>query len=606
MKIAAILLFTFQLFSVFTQEKDPFLSEKGVYSKTRWTIRDTSLINAITEESERIGFAQSERSQLLARTSIQLSDKIEFAPNKVKAYLAMSKVKIYLNDYDSAMYYAKTAEKIAVQKSLKTLNVRCLEAKGNVFAYQEKCEEATKSYFDAIKKGGEISEKESIRGYASLGYVFKKLGNTKRSRDYCEKAYNLGKKYADTSVMVSALNLLGLADKNEGNNDTALERFSERLKLSKESKNLERESQILYNIANVYFHKKEYDKGFEYFNESIEISKSNGSFSNTAISFHSLAFTHYELNQIQASMRAADSALHYALLSESYELILETYAMKAEIAYALGAISDAYSFLSYAYAYKDSLNFSQLNDAALSAENAFEEEKKKIQDSLTRVQQQLAIDNQEKINNQKLQARETLIWIFAIVLILVIIGIYFLIKNNRLIKIQNALVNSQKEEIQLQHSEITDSINYAKRIQDAMINKQSEWDKIGSKRFIFFRPKDVVSGDFYWAHNMDNISIWAVADCTGHGVPGAFMSMLGFGFLNEIVIEGGITDAAEILNRLRSKIIAALGEKGENQARTVWTYRFAYGIRTPINCNIQVLTIRFGSFATTVLKNLKT
>jgi len=194
MKIAAILLFTFQLFSVFTQEKYPFLSEKGVYSKTRWTIRDTSLINAITEESERIGFAQSERSQLLARTSIQLSDKIEFAPNKVKAYLAMSKVKIYLNDYDSAMYYAKTAEKIAVQKSLKTLNVRCLEAKGNVFAYQEKCEEATKSYFDAIKKGGEISEKESIRGYASLGYVFKKLGNTKRSRDYCEKAYNLGKK----------------------------------------------------------------------------------------------------------------------------------------------------------------------------------------------------------------------------------------------------------------------------------------------------------------------------------------------------------------------------------------------------------------------------
>ena len=79
----------------------------------------------------------------------------------------------------------KTAEKIAVQKSLKTLNVRCLEAKGNVFAYQEKYEEATKSYCDAIKKGGEISEKESIRGYASLGYVFKKLGNTKRSRDYC-------------------------------------------------------------------------------------------------------------------------------------------------------------------------------------------------------------------------------------------------------------------------------------------------------------------------------------------------------------------------------------------------------------------------------------
>mgnify|MGYP000616034358 CR=1 FL=1 len=129
-----------------------------------------------------------------------------------------------------------------------------------ILGHQEKYEEATKSYFDAIKKGGEISEKESIRGYASLGYVFKKLGNTKRSRDYCEKAYNLGKKYADTSVMVSALNLLGLADKNEGNNDTALERFSEGLKLSKESKNLERESQILSNITNAYLNKKKKNK----------------------------------------------------------------------------------------------------------------------------------------------------------------------------------------------------------------------------------------------------------------------------------------------------------------------------------------------------------
>lgn len=567
MKIAAFLLFTFQCFGFLAQEKDPFLSEKGVYSKARWTIRDTSLINDIADESVRIGFAQSQRAELLARTAIQLSGKIEFAPNKVEANIAMSKAKIYLNDYDSAMHYALVAEKIAVQKSLKTLQVRCLELRGNVYSYQEKYEDATKCYFEAIKKGGKIGEKETVRGYASLGYVFNKLGNTQRSKEYCEKAYKLGKKHADTSVVVSALNLLGLAAKNEGNNDEALERYEEGLKLSKESKNIERESQILYNIANIYFDKNNYEKGFEYFNESIEISKSNSSYTNIGISFHSLAYTHFQLGQVRESMRVADSALHYALLSGNYELILETYAMKGEISYALGDLDDAFAYLSYAYAYKDSMNLSQLNDAALTAENAYEEEKKKIEDSLTRVQQKLEIENQEKINNQKLQSRETLIWIFAIVLILVIIGIYFLIKNNRLIKTQNALVNSQKEEIQLQHSEITDSINYAKRIQDAMINKQSEWDKIGSKNYIFFRPKDVVSGDFYWAHNIGEVSIWAVADCTGHGVPGAFMSMLGFGFLNEIVIEGGITDPAEILNRLRSKIISALGEKGENQAR---------------------------------------
>lgn len=124
-------------------------------------------------------------------------------------------------------------------------------------------------------------------------------------------------------------------------------------------------------------------------------------------------------------------------------------------------------------------------------------------------------------------------------------------------------IREQKDEIEEKNKEIVDSINYAERIQSALLTEEAEWEKINEEYFVFFKPKDVVSGDFFWAFNDDenDLSIWVAADCTGHGVPGAFMSMLGIGFLNEIVIENNIIQPSEILNLLRDKITKALEHK---------------------------------------------
>ncbi|MGV3632648.1 MAG: SpoIIE family protein phosphatase [Bacteroidota bacterium] len=125
----------------------------------------------------------------------------------------------------------------------------------------------------------------------------------------------------------------------------------------------------------------------------------------------------------------------------------------------------------------------------------------------------------------------------------------------------------QKHEIEEKHKEITDSINYAERIQTALMMSDEHWEALAEDHFILFRPRDVVSGDFYWAYQNENYAVWTAADCTGHGVPGAFMSMLGIGFLNEIVIEGKNFSPAQILNLLRSKIITALQQKGSTEER---------------------------------------
>jgi len=126
-------------------------------------------------------------------------------------------------------------------------------------------------------------------------------------------------------------------------------------------------------------------------------------------------------------------------------------------------------------------------------------------------------------------------------------------------------IEKQKEVIEHSHNEVKSSINYAERIQSALLAGDESWDKIGRDNFIYFKPRDVVSGDFYWGYANQELSIWAAADCTGHGVPGAFMSMLGVGLLNEIVAEGRIFEPAQILNRLRSKIIHSLEQKGEER-----------------------------------------
>lgn len=132
------------------------------------------------------------------------------------------------------------------------------------------------------------------------------------------------------------------------------------------------------------------------------------------------------------------------------------------------------------------------------------------------------------------------------------------------IESQRDLVFEQKEELEDIHSEITKSIEYAKKIQTAIIPKPDDLSVFAKESFVFFRPRDIVSGDFYWFGKIENATVLTVADCTGHGVPGAIMSMLGMSLLKEIVMKEYITQPAIVLRKLRKEIIAALGQKGES------------------------------------------
>lgn len=134
----------------------------------------------------------------------------------------------------------------------------------------------------------------------------------------------------------------------------------------------------------------------------------------------------------------------------------------------------------------------------------------------------------------------------------------------------NMRLQEQKQEIETQHRvlenrnrEITDSIHYARNIQAASIPSEERFNGCFRESFVLYKPKDIVSGDFYWVYKRDEVVYYVTADCTGHGVPGGFMTMLGLSFLEEIIAGQNVQDPATVLNMLREKIINALNQSGE-------------------------------------------
>ena len=131
------------------------------------------------------------------------------------------------------------------------------------------------------------------------------------------------------------------------------------------------------------------------------------------------------------------------------------------------------------------------------------------------------------------------------------------------IEAQRDLVTKQKDKILEQKKSITESIQYAKQIQTAILPPDEVIKYLLPKHFILFKPRDIVSGDFYWLTHKHGEIIIVVADCTGHGVPGAFMSMLGSALLKDVVNNSDILKANQILNDLREKVILSLRQTGQ-------------------------------------------
>lgn len=265
-----------------------------------------------------------------------------------------------------------------------------------------------------------------------------------------------------------------------------------------------------------------------------------------------------------------DMALDLALRTKSKEALQSIYESMAIVHYNHSEYRDAFEYLMKANTYKDSVLGDEKQNQILAISKDFKT--RQIQDSLRIKEQELALSqsNEEAANLKA--SKSTLQLVIALVLLIAILVVLFFVyrhfknqkKINALLQQKNDEIYHQKIEIEQKNTELTDSINYAKRIQQALLPSTSYLQKVLGEHFLIFKPKDIVSGDFYWVKHQGNKHYFAVADCTGHGVPGAMVSMLGFETIDRIST-GEKTRSADFVNKVNDALVNSLTARNAEQ-----------------------------------------
>ena len=170
-----------------------------------------------------------------------------------------------------------------------------------------------------------------------------------------------------------------------------------------------------------------------------------------------------------------------------------------------------------------------------------------------------------KDQSEFMDSQDSFLTVFMIITAIALFAVISLIvtiiekkKINKDLEGKNNLIKLQVAQLKQKNKEITDSINYAKKIQTAILPSKMDIKSKLPDSFVYYRPKDIISGDFYWLTEKNNKIYFVTADCTGHGVPGALMSMLGITYLNEIINEKNILQPSLILDELKNSIINSL------------------------------------------------
>jgi len=213
--------------------------------------------------------------------------------------------------------------------------------------------------------------------------------------------------------------------------------------------------------------------------------------------------------------------------------------------------------------------YEYLEKAEILEDTIFSEEKQR---KIARIEREKALlvekkerEKEAALAEEKSKRQRVVIIAVGCGLMLVLVFFFLLLNRFRITRIQKDIIEEQKRKVDEKHKDLTDSVEYAGLIQGAVLPATEEIKQLFPESFILFKPRDIVSGDFYFFTEVRGTKVVAACDCTGHGVPGAFMSMIGNTLLNDIINDRHVTDAASVLNRLRDGIINALKQKGSGQ-----------------------------------------
>jgi serine phosphatase RsbU (regulator of sigma subunit)/uncharacterized protein YoxC len=425
----------------------------------------------------------------------------------------------------------------------------------------------TKEAIEYLNKSLQMADRlnnkvASINTLNNLAGIYLELKDTKIAMDFFKKAYLLAKASKQDYYIGKTASNIAICYDNLKDTINTLKYYKEALNAFIASKDIRGES-LIYNNLGSFYSDIDPKLASQYFKKGYEITK-------VINDKRGMAYLAGNISSMALQSKNLNEASKYGL--EAFNLAKEignpgTIKTQSQNMYKIETekknYKEAIEYLKLFYKMRDSINNTNNIKEAMNQKLSYEYKMKKALDDAENIKT-LAMSKQRE-NNQKIISIS-----IGLGLLLVFIFSIFTLKKlketrkqKKIIEFQKAEVDLSKNIIEEKQKEILDSINYAKRIQYTLLAHDEFLKENLPNHFVYFQPKDIVSGDFYWATKKADKFYLAVCDSTGHGVPGAFMSLLNISFLQEAINEKNIEEPGEVLDFVRERLITNISKEGQ-------------------------------------------
>jgi serine phosphatase RsbU (regulator of sigma subunit)/Flp pilus assembly protein TadD len=529
--------------------------------------QDTNTVNHYHILSWEYHFTNDKKALKYGEKGYDLAKKLGWKKGILKMLHNLAQIHYVRDEYQESVKCNKEAIKIAKELNLPVALGDSYNNLGLNYDALSKFSDALKSYFSALKyyriTKNNAGETKTL---GNIGNIYISLSDFEKAKDYHFKSMDLAVKQKDSSAIINAYVNLGLVDHRLGKNDSAIVKYLKALELSKKTNYMRGYYSICNNLGAAYKEIGDLKKAEEYIMIPYEYYKANHLDYQLALAAGNLGLTAMDNGNYPKAEKFLLETKEFAKRTQATEVEKDAVYFLYTLYKEWKKYNEALIQLEEYHILLDTLNNLDEQKKIAEQEAQMKVQNKQIADSLQQIQdtKEAQLQHDREMSEQK--------WFTYAGIGIACVAIVFLglvyrnfrqkKRANLLLEEKNILIQKQKKDVEEQkliveekQKEITDSINYAKRIQYSLLAHEDLLKQNLDDYFVLFKPKDIVSGDFYWATKKGNYFYMAVCDCTGHGVPGAFMSLLSISFLNEAINEKNISEPHEVLNFVRERLI---------------------------------------------------
>jgi len=465
---------------------------------------------------------------------------------------------ISTGDYEPAMNYINDAKTLAGKIKFKKGIANSFNNIGVIYYRQGNYSKALKNYFASLKIREEIGDKKGIaKSYNNIGIIYFNQGNYPEARKNHFASLKIKEEIGDRKGIAFSYNNIGNIYYYEGNYPEALKSYFASLKIREEIGGKNEIADSYNNIANIYDNQANYPEALKNYFASLKIFEEIGDKNGIATSYTNIGQLYIHMNKAAEGKLWLQKGLRLSSEIGSLGDIKHSYSGLAKADSALGNFKAAFEQYKMYIIYRDSIINEESTKKTLQEQLQYEYEKKEAVAAA-------AAEKQAEVAAAENRRQKAISWSATggAALMLILAGISY--RNYRNKRKANEVITHQKQLVEEKNREITDSIQYALRIQTAILPPQKIIRQYLGNSFVLYKPKDIVAGDFYWMETIGDLVLFAACDCTGHGVPGAMVSVVCHNALNRSVREFGLRKPNAILNKTSEIVIENFATSEEN------------------------------------------